>query len=217
MDDAVYVLGGIEERGEGAENTVCSVLKFDSRTQTWSEVAPMPAERDNAGACVVGDDVYIFGGNIDCNIPTSTTYRFSTVTKEWATLAPMPGANSHHSVCVLDGLIYVTGGWDWACNTINSVHRFDPVANLWSAVAPMTVAWRTLGTFVLGGSIYAVGGFDGKHRFTSMERHSVASDSWSEVQGGELGTVRSNFGALVVRLEVGLFDSLIAKAKSKGL
>jgi hypothetical protein len=50
-----------------------------------------------------------------------------------------------------------------------------------------------------------------------MERYSVASDSWSEVLGGELSTARAFFGALVMRLEVDLFDSLIDKAKSGGL
>jgi hypothetical protein len=63
----------------------------------------------------------------------------------------------------------------------------------------MAVARTSLGSFVLGESIYAVGGFDGDYRLSSMERYSVASDSWSEVHGGELSTVRSWFGTLVVR------------------
>jgi hypothetical protein len=104
------------------------------------------------------------------------------------------------------------GGEDSDGNPINSVHRFDPVANLWSAMAPMSVARSTLGYFVLGGSIYAVGGFDGGSRVSSVERYSVALDSWSEVIRGELGCARSSFGALVVRSEMDLFESLIAKA-----
>jgi hypothetical protein len=70
---------------------------------------------------------------------------------------------------------------------------------------------------VLGGNIHTVGGFDGEDRLSSMERYSVASDSWSEVDGGELGTARSYFGSLVVWLERDFFDSLIARAKSEGL
>jgi N-acetylneuraminic acid mutarotase len=129
----------------------------------------------------------------------------------------MPNAISGHGVCVVDGLIYVLGGLDSENGCISSVHRFDPVANVWSAVAPMSAPRVALGYFVLGGSIYVVGGFDGEDRLSSMERYSVASDSWSEVGGGELATARSPFCAHVVRLEVDLFDSLIAKAKSEGL
>jgi N-acetylneuraminic acid mutarotase len=211
VGDALYVLGGIEER------TVNSVLKFDSRRQTWSEVAPMPAERHNAGACVLGSDIYIFGGRNDAMEKTSTTYRFSTETNEWATLAPMPNAMSGHSVCVVDGLIYVLGGSESNYDHTSSVHRFDLVANMWSTLAPMSIARGMCGAFVLGGSIYAVGGFDGRHRLSSMECYSVASDSWSAVIGGELGTARSRFGALVVRSNGDFFDSLISKAKSEGL
>jgi hypothetical protein len=60
----MYVLGGIESKEEG-DHTTSSVLKVDSRTQTWSEVAPMPAERDAAGSCVVGSAIFIFGGRDD--------------------------------------------------------------------------------------------------------------------------------------------------------
>jgi N-acetylneuraminic acid mutarotase len=217
VGDALYVLSGIEKDEARGEITVSSVLKFDSRTQTWSEVAPMPAERDNAGACVLGSNIYIFGGRNDAMGKTSTTYRFSTETNEWATLAPMPNVLSGHCVCVVDGLIYVLGGSKSNNNHTSSVHRFDHVANVWSAVAPMSAPRMALGSFVLDGSIYVLGGFDGKHRLFSMERYSVASDSWSDVDGGELGTARSTFCVHVVRLEVDLFNSLIAKAKSEGL
>jgi hypothetical protein len=212
---SMYVLGGVEKNERG-EDTVSSVLKFDCRMQTWSEVAPMPEERDDAGMCVVGGDIYIFGGNKD-EAPTSTTYRFNTETNEWATLASMPEAVSLHSVCVLNDQIYIIGGDDSDDRSISSVNRFDPVANLWSAVAPMSVAREALGSFVIGGSIYAVGGLGGGKRFSSMERYSVESDSWSEVRGVELGTGRSDFNVDVMRFEVDLFDSLIARAKREGL
>jgi hypothetical protein len=210
----MYVLGGIERDEQGTGITVSSVLKFECRLQTWSEVAPMPEERDFAGACVLGSDIYIFGGRSDEMEETSTTYRFSAETNEWMTLTAMPVAKSHHSVTVLDGLIYVLGGGDSDGIAVGSVHRFDPVANLWSAVAPMSVARWALGSFVLRGIIYAVGGFDKVDLLSSMERYSVASDSWSEVVDKELGTARISFVAAGVRLEVDLFDSLIAKAKS---
>jgi N-acetylneuraminic acid mutarotase len=185
--------------------------------QIWSEMAPMPEERDNAGACVLNSDIYIFGGENYNVTPTSTTYRFNVETNEWTTLAPMPEVKSHHSVSVLDGLIYVIGGDDEAQNSIGSVYRFDPLANLWRTVAPMSVPRTTLRSFVLGGSICAVGGYDEGKRLSSMERYLVASDSWSEVLGGELCTARDCLGALVMRLEINLYDSLIVKAKNEGL
>jgi N-acetylneuraminic acid mutarotase len=174
----------------------------------------MPEERDRAGACVLGSDIYILGGKTDDEVRTSTTYRFNTETNEWATLAPMPEAKLEHSIVVLECQIYVMGGLNNDDDSISSVHRFDPAANLWSTVAPLLVAWTTFGSFVLGGSIDAVGGFNEGSRLSSMERYSVALDRWSEVLGGDLGMARNSFDVHVLRFESGLFDSLIAQAKS---
>jgi hypothetical protein len=213
VDNVMYILGGIEVDEEGGGETVNSVLKFDCWTQTWSEGASMPEERDRAGACVLGGDIYVFGGNTENDTTTATIYRFSTERNEWATLAPMPVSKRGHSASVLDSLIYVIGGSEGSDgNTMSSAHCFDPVGNLWSAVASMSDARAYLGSFVLGGNIYAVGGFGDRKRYTSMERYSVVSNSWSALLGWKMGKERSNFGALVVRLEGDLFDGLITKA-----
>jgi hypothetical protein len=122
VGNAMYVLGGFEDNEDGGLETVNSVLKFDCRMQTWSEVAPMPEERYDAGACVVGGDIFISSGKTDNDVSNSTTYRFSTTTNEWAALEPMPEANSLHSVSVLDGLIYILGGEDDDDNSSRSVY-----------------------------------------------------------------------------------------------
>ena len=38
---------------------------YDPRTQTWSELAPLPAGRHGFGAAVVGDKVYLPGGQVN--------------------------------------------------------------------------------------------------------------------------------------------------------
>jgi hypothetical protein len=122
----------------------------------------------------------------------------------------MPEAKYLHRVCVLDDLVYVMGGSSIDNALLTSVHRFDPVQNLWSVLAPMSVARATrFGVFVLDGSIHALGGSNGTpssfglprtfnlpavdiltSAYTSMERYCVDSDSWSEVNDGELGRAR---------------------------
>ena len=70
-----------------------------------------------------------------------------------------------------------------------------------------------LTSFVLGGTLYAAGGFDGEDDLSSVERYSVALDSWELVNDMALSSARVEFGAQVLRLEVGLFDSLETKAR----
>jgi N-acetylneuraminic acid mutarotase len=216
VGDSMYVLGGYEEIAEEEERNLSTVLKLDSQLQTWIEVAPMPAKHFAAGVCVVGSDIYIFGGLNYDGEATSTSFRYSTETYTWVTLVPMPKAKCGHSVCVLDGLIYVMGGDD-TTGILGSVHRFDPAANSWNAVAPMSVARGAFCAFVLNGSIHVVGGQNSAGRVKSMERYCVASDSWANVRGGKIGQKKGAFGATVMRLEVNIFDSLVAKAKLAAL
>jgi N-acetylneuraminic acid mutarotase len=101
-------------------------------------VTSIPEERDNPGACTLGSNIYIFGGNDVYETETSTTYRFNTQMGEWTTLAPMPRAKAGHSVCVLASLIYiyVVGGIlsDSFSEGLTSANCFDPAANSWRAL-----------------------------------------------------------------------------------
>jgi hypothetical protein len=61
--------------------------------------------------------------------------------------------------------------------------------------------------------MYVAGGFDGVNDLSSVERYCAVLDGWEYVSDMTLGTTRVQFGAKVMRLEVGLFDSLEAKAR----
>jgi N-acetylneuraminic acid mutarotase len=115
----------------------------------------------------------------------------------------------------MSGLIYVVGGMvgTQESDVDSSVHRFDPAANLWSAVADMSTPRAGLTSFVLGGRLYAAGGYSGVDDLSSVERYNAVSDSWETVDGMELSGPQVDFGAQVMRLEVGLFDSLETKAR----
>jgi N-acetylneuraminic acid mutarotase len=221
VGEAIYILGGLEAdlEDEGDEEDeidgrIDSVLKFDSKTQKWSEVASMPEARCNAAVTVLGSDIYVFGGDAGSG-ESVITYCYNTISDEWMMVAPMPVAKSAHSACVLDGLLYVMGGFRDS-RALDSVHRFDPVTNTWSTLAPMLAARSKLQSVVMGGSIYAIGGWNVPgHPLSSVERYDANSDTWAVVSDMAMGVGRSSFGAVVMGgpQEVDLFDSLVAKAR----
>ena len=119
-----------------------------------------------------------------------------------------------HAACILSGLIYVIGGSTSAEGSVlSSVYRFDPAANAWSVVAPMNTPRVGMSSFVLGGNLCVAGGFNGVAGSSSVERYNVASGSWEMVSDMMLSSARCDFGAQVMRLELGLFDSLEMKAR----
>jgi N-acetylneuraminic acid mutarotase len=208
---AMFVMGGLETIGSRMAR-VRTVVKFDIREQTWSEVAPMPDYRIYAGACVLESDVYILGGSDSRNACTATTNRYNVDTDVWCTLAPMPEPKIGHKVCAHNGFIYVLGGKLHDNSISSSVHRFDPVANLWSTVASMSIARSACASFVLNESIYVAGGHDGRQPMTSVERYDAASDIWSSAVA-QMNQARSSSNACAMQVEINLFDSLLAKVK----
>jgi hypothetical protein len=98
VGDSLYILGGMEGIvGEEYSLETTSVLKFDSSTQAWSEMAPMPEARANFVACVLNIAIYVVGGFANDN-PTDTNFCYNTVTNVWSTLAPIPDTKLGHNV-----------------------------------------------------------------------------------------------------------------------
>jgi hypothetical protein len=202
--DAMYVLGGLELI-DGRLQRVRKVLKFDSRAQFWSEVAPTPEPKVDAAACALGNEIYVVGGQrVNSNdAVTATTFCYNVHTDAWVTLAPMPEGMTCLTVCAIGGLIYVLS-CIFSDNAIgDSVFR---------EVAPTFTPRFSCASFVLDGSIHVAGGWDGRRKLASVERYDAASDSWASK--ASMNYDRAYFDAHAMLVELNLFDSLILKAKS---
>jgi hypothetical protein len=78
---AMYVLGGYTEV-DGRLQMTASVLKFDSVQDIWNAVAPMPEPLHYIAACVVGSDIYVFGGMNNNGRKQSTVFKYDSETDE---------------------------------------------------------------------------------------------------------------------------------------
>jgi N-acetylneuraminic acid mutarotase len=200
--------GGRDEDNDGDIVTTANMLKYDSTQDTWIQMAPMPAARWAFASCVVGSEIFVFGGEDAERDPQASVFKYDTVTDEWSTLAPMPQPSHGRCVSVLDGLIYTMGAGTNHCDEL----RFDSASGAWSTLA-ITLNCRKGGaSFVLGGCLYAAGGMD---EGASVERYDVATDTWAAV--ADMLEERRYLCAAVTGYvglaeEQDLFDSLIAKA-----
>jgi hypothetical protein len=185
------------------------VFEFDSTDDTWSECAPVPVALEQAAACAVGSDIYVFGGSDDDGGSNSSVFKYDTQTDQWSTLAPMPLECSTHSASVLDGLVYITG-----LEIGTRVHgrgalRYEPVTGRWTRLAS-TKSSRTDGTsFTANGSLFVAGGNSDP---SGVERYDVATKTWMVITNMLEG--RTDFGAVAMppAKEQDLFDSLVAEA-----
>jgi N-acetylneuraminic acid mutarotase len=65
---------------------------YDPETNTWAQKAPMPGGQRVAGGAVLGQKLYVVGGNEGLQ---NTLYAYNPATNTWATKAPMPTPRGH--------------------------------------------------------------------------------------------------------------------------
>jgi kelch-like protein 20/kelch-like protein 24/35 len=188
VGSTLYVLGGFV-RVEPAQYISASVLKLDTLQGIWNAVAPMPAPRYDFAACVVGSDIYVFGGISYDFRDQESVYKYDTRTDTWSTLAPVPSVASGHTAIELGGLIYLVGTGDFNCGLM----CYDPASGVWKSMAPMRHSCRSGTSFVLGGCLYAAGG---ETTESNVNRYDVATNTWTEVAGMLEG--RAHFGAVTI-------------------
>jgi N-acetylneuraminic acid mutarotase len=106
----------------------------------------------------------------------------------------------------MGSMVYVVGGADEDDGYVDSVFRYDPGSDTWSELAPMPAAMYGLALYVLDGHMHA-------SDKSSSYVYNPSSDSWS---GGQaMSTPRMAFQACTVKVEVDLFDAMIARARQR--
>jgi hypothetical protein len=213
VDAAIYVLGG--EVGGDEDDVIsasASVLKLKISESTWTKVAPMPEARSLFAACVVGSDIYVFGGMDEENCVRASVFKYDTKANAWDVLPPMPTARYGHSASAINGQIYIIGAGD----DHRQLLRLEPATGIWSTLASTMHSRANAASFVLGGCLYAAGGVS---RQSTMERYDAANNMWTAVVS--MLEYRNYYGAVTVgpignAEEQDLFDSLITKAIREG-
>src|SRR6516165_5735262 len=175
-----YVLGGfrLPDTGRIGWYPENKAWVYDTETQNWSALPPMPTPRGALAAVAVDNRIYAIGGAkipAGMELPDGLNVRgpvelvgtievFDTEKNSWTTLKSMPLARNHHDVAYLDGRLYVIGGaigscfpGGWSSNVpMNEV--YDIATETWSTRAPMPNARSAIGAAALDGKFYAVSG-----------------------------------------------------------
>lgn len=107
----IYFIGGSHHQDQ---NTVTqkTVEVYDENTDTWTLLADMPVARDHISSAVfvMGDRIFVLGGETSHNIQSNLVSAYSPATDTWTALTPLPAGKSAGVAGVLNGNIYYTGG-----------------------------------------------------------------------------------------------------------
>jgi hypothetical protein len=190
----IYGIGGDEPSDGGVIGATNLVYSFSTKTNTWTEKAPLPTARGFAQAVAAPNGlIYTLGGHTsdpNCDglpISLSTVEAYNPNTNQWQSSTPMLTPRAHFGAVVANGKIYAIGGEGNLPNdqctdvgpALSSVEAYSFTSRSWSYVAPLPIA-----SFVDG----AVVGADGRIyvlAFASnggvLYAYNTATNTWTTI------------------------------------
>ncbi|XP_071377995.1 kelch-like protein 32 isoform X6 [Centroberyx affinis] len=104
----------------------------------WSELAPMPAGRSHHCVAVMGNFLFVAGGEVEhatgrtCAVRTAC--RYDPRGNRWTEIAPMKACREHFVLGALGQYLYAVGGRNELRQVLPSVERYCPKRNKWTFV-----------------------------------------------------------------------------------
>jgi len=159
----VYAVGGLPGAGVDAGSAADDVptLIYDPATDTWSQGAPLPINRDHLAVVAVGDEIWAIGGRAgDRNHQQVDIY--DPAADQWRDGPPLPYPASGAAEGVVDGVILISGGENPGAGVMVDRHwRLDTKAGTaatWRPLAQPPLAVHGAPGAVLGGRFIVVSG-----------------------------------------------------------
>lgn len=130
-DNRIYAIGGGSNGIGGAGLADCEV--FDTTTDTWTAIKPMPFGRQNHAAVATPDGkIFVFGGACNVGGDNTSTLMYDIAGDSWSTCAAIPvGMDTPTAALGSDGKIIVIQGPTNLAPTA-TVRIYDPSNNTWS-------------------------------------------------------------------------------------
>ncbi len=107
----------------------------ESAAPAWKQMKSMDIAKGLPVSCVIGNNIYVFGGTKSNLATLSVSQAYNTISREWSYLAAMPEDLYGGNAEIINGNIYLIGGWrntgneNWV--TTDLVAEYDPGEDTW--------------------------------------------------------------------------------------
>ncbi|NJN84953.1 MAG: hypothetical protein HC802_23460 [Caldilineaceae bacterium] len=181
----------------------------------WEVRTPMATARSRLAAVVVGDNLFVIGGERENGQALDTVSAYDLRINEWRAFAPLPMPLANLAATVLDEQIYVAGGSYAGPTDEGTIHisdqfwRYDLEEGSWQELATLPAPLAGASLVAHQGSLFLIGGWDGETmrneiwRYTPVAQGDGENGSWA--LDSRLETARGFAGATSVNDEIYLF------------
>jgi hypothetical protein len=186
--DKLYRIGGFNAKNAAGEKSdlwsQAGVSCYDLKTNTWTEMPPLPEPRSSFDAAVLDHKIYVIGGwNMEGGKDsvwhkTAWVLDLQAEKPTWVALPEQPFERRAISVAAHDGKIFAVGGMQKDGGITSRVSVYDPKTSQWSeGPALIGVGMTGFGTssFEVDGRLYT-STYDG-----TLLRLSRDGKSWEQL------------------------------------
>ena len=130
--DSVFVIGGSDNK-----TTTDSCLQFNTKDNSWKEVARMTNRRENAASAVFEERIVVSGGS-DINFYyLNSVESYDVAADNWAPMPSMIEERVGHSSVVVKNKLFVIGGAKLVANRgAHTYEVFDSISNKFIILEP---------------------------------------------------------------------------------
>jgi N-acetylneuraminic acid mutarotase len=227
-DNKIYVVGGMKKGPNGTLDDA-SVEVYNTGTNTWSSVIPLPVQVHHANVAAVDGKIYVLGALTGIN-PRQTVkeiYRYDPSKPDrWESLGEMPSGTERgaSAVAVHGSVVYVAGGLRPIGNAtagnsaVDLVSSYNTESGNWTPLPRLPEARDHVGGALIGDTFYVVGGRVGNQtsvRGTVFMLEKEAT-SW-ETSKSRMPTPRGGISASAVGTKIYTFGGEGNMASTKGV
>uniref|UniRef100_H2SPF8 Kelch like family member 29 n=1 Tax=Takifugu rubripes TaxID=31033 RepID=H2SPF8_TAKRU len=173
-DGKLYTIGGL-----GVSGNLDHVERYDTITNQWETVCPLPKPVHSAAATVCGGKVYVFGGVNEAGRSAGVLQSYVPQTNSWSFIESPMIDNKYAPAVSLNGFIFILGGAYARATTI-----YDPDKGNIKAGPNMNHSRQFCSAVVLDGKIYATGGIVSSEgpALGNMETFDPSTNAWTLLQ-----------------------------------
>ncbi len=175
----LYFFGGFISGG-GIGPAQSNTWRYDPDLNQWTVLTPMPMARAAGGAVVIGEHIYVAGGDMNGFIS-----RYSPAEDSWEVFAVTdPFGRDHSAVVAFQGELWIMGGRN-GLSAHTGVYIFDPITQAGRIGPEMNIARSGNAADVVGGRIVVAGGenFLPPLLLGFVEAYDFETDSWQMITG----------------------------------
>nr|WEX30533.1 Kelch-like protein 29b-B-2 [Carassius gibelio] len=161
-----------------ANKSMC-FFRYDTITNQWETVTPLPKPVHSAAATVCGGKIYVFGGVNEAGRSAGVLQSYVPQTNTWSFIESPMIDNKYAPAVSLNGFIFILGGAYARATTI-----YDPDKGNIKAGPNMNHSRQFCSAAILDGKIYATGGIVSSEgpALGNMETFDPCTNTWTLLQ-----------------------------------